>query len=61
MQLKQVGPDLADKLLDHFGSISGILNAKDEDLTQIDGFGNIALSQIYILRGKSLWEGRADL
>ena len=59
LQLKQMGPELADRLLNQFGSIGGILNALDEDLMQVDGFGNIALSQIYILRGKSLWEGRA--
>jgi Fanconi anemia group M protein len=53
LQLRQVGPVLADKLLDKFGSIGGILNADDEDLMQIDGFGNIALAQIYILRGGS--------
>ena len=61
LQLKQMGPELADRLLERFGSLAGILDALDEDLMQVDGFGNIALSQIYILRGKSLWEDRADL
>jgi len=53
LQLRQFGPDLADRLLKRFGSIGGILSAHDEDLMQVKGFGNTALSQIYILRGKS--------
>ncbi len=58
LQLRQVGSKLADKLLEEFGSIRGILDAADEDLMQIEGLGEIVLSQIYILRGKSLYDKR---
>jgi len=51
LQLKHFGPNLAEKLLKEFGSVNGIINAKDEDLKNIKGFGNVAMEQINILRG----------
>jgi len=51
MQLRQVGPELADKLLEKFASVGGIINAADEDLMQVEGFGDIAMAQVNILRG----------
>jgi len=51
MQMRGVGPDMARKLLKEFGSISGILNAQDDELTKIDQVGKVVIAQINILRG----------
>ncbi|MCK5852228.1 hypothetical protein KAH27_04285 [bacterium] len=51
MQMRCVGPDMAKKLLKKFGSISGIINAQDEDLIKIDQVGKVVIAQINILRG----------
>ncbi len=51
MQMKGVGPEMARKLLNEFGSISGIINAQDEDLIKIDQVGKVVIAQINILRG----------
>jgi len=52
MQLYRVGPSLAKKLLENFGSVGGILRAKEEDLLKIKGVGKMLIYEIKILRGK---------
>ena len=50
-QMRGVGSDMAKKLLKKFGSIKGILDAKDDDLIEIDQVGKVVIGQINILRG----------
>lgn len=37
--LPGIGPERAERLLDHFGSVENVANASAEDLAAIDGFG----------------------
>jgi len=36
--LPKVGPTVAKRLLEHFGSVSNAMNASVEDLTQVEGY-----------------------
>ena len=55
MQMRGVGPEMARKLLKQFGSIIGILNARDDELIKIDQVGKVVMAQINILRGKHVF------
>jgi DNA excision repair protein ERCC-4 len=46
MGLPGVGPKLAWRLLFHFGNVSGVFLAGIDDLTKIDGIGNVLANQI---------------
>ncbi len=50
MQMRQVGPDLARKLLRKFDSIDKIINASDEELMEIKGIGKQLIQQIRLLK-----------
>ena len=44
--LPNIGPVTARKLLENFGSVKGIINASKEELTQVEGIGNIIAQKI---------------
>ena len=44
MQMRGVGPDMAKKLLEKFGSINKIINAQDDDLMKIDQVGKVVIA-----------------
>ena len=44
--LPKVGPKAAKKLLGHFGSVSGVMNATVESLMQVDGIGRVSAEKI---------------
>jgi len=44
--LPKVGPTVAKRLLEHFGSVSNAMNARVEDLVQVDGIGRISAKRI---------------
>ena len=44
--LPQVGPTLAKRLLEHFGSVAGIVNATIADLICVEGIGQVAAKAI---------------
>jgi DNA excision repair protein ERCC-4 len=44
--LPKVGPKVANKLLGHFGSVSGVMNATVESLMQVDGIGRVSAEKI---------------
>ena len=44
--LPKVGPTMAKKLIDHFKSVSKIMNASIEDLTEVKGMGTVSANQI---------------
>jgi len=44
--LPKVGPTVAKRLLEHFGSVSNAMNASVEDLTQVEGIGRITAEKI---------------
>jgi ERCC4-type nuclease len=44
--LPKVGPKLAKKLLQHFKSISNVINASAQDLSKIEGIGKITAEKI---------------
>jgi DNA excision repair protein ERCC-4 len=44
--LPKVGPTVAKRLLEHFGSVSNAMNATMEDLTQVEGIGRITAEKI---------------
>ena len=51
MQMRGVGPDMAKKLLEKFGSLNKIINAQDDELMKINQVEKVAIAQINILRG----------
>ena len=51
MQMRSVGPEMARRLLKHFGSINKIINASEDELLKVEQVGKIVLVQIKILRG----------
>ncbi len=50
MQMRQVGPDLARKLVRKFDSIYNIINASDEELMEVKGIGKQLIQQIRLLK-----------
>ena len=55
--LPNVSAVLAKRLLDHFGSIKGIVNASDDELQEVAGVGkNIASEIIELLNARYLEE-----
>lgn len=44
--LPQVGPLLAKRLIEHFRSVSRVMNASIEELTEIDGLGRVSAEKI---------------
>ena len=44
--LPKVGPTVAKRLLEHFGSVSNVMSATVEDLTQVEGIGRITAEKI---------------
>jgi len=54
--LPKVGPTVAKRLLEHFRSVSNVLNATVEDLMHVDGIGRISAEMIRDVLD-SEWEG----
>jgi ERCC4-type nuclease len=53
LQLRNIGPDIAQRLLQHFGSLYGVLNAEQEELVSVEGVGRFIAGEIELLkRGK---------
>ena len=50
MQMRQIGPDLARKLIRKFETIDKIINASDEKLLEINGIGKQLIRQIRLLK-----------
>ena len=50
MQMRQVGPDLARKLIRKFETIDKIINTSDEELLEIKGIGKQLIHQIRLLK-----------
>ena len=50
MQMRQVGPDLARKLIIKFETINQIINASDEQLLEVKGIGKQLIQQIRLLK-----------
>ena len=44
--LPQVGPMLAKRLIEYFGSVSSVINATIEELTQVEGIGKVSAVKI---------------
>jgi DNA excision repair protein ERCC-4 len=44
--LPQVGPMLAKRLMAHFKSVSKIMNASIDELTEVDGIGRVSATKI---------------
>jgi DNA excision repair protein ERCC-4 len=44
--LPQVGPMLAKRLIEHFGSVSKIINASTEELMEVEGIGTSIAAKI---------------
>ena len=44
--LPGVGPELAKRLMEHFGSVSGAMNASVDELIEVDGIGRISAEKI---------------
>ena len=44
--LPQVGPMLAKRLIEHFRSVSKIMNASIDELTEVDGIGRVSATKI---------------
>jgi DNA excision repair protein ERCC-4 len=44
--LPKVGPTVAKRLLEYFGSVSGVMNATVESLMQVDGIGRVSAEKI---------------
>lgn len=44
--LPQIGPLLAKRLIEHFRSVSNVMNASIEELTEIDGIGRVSAEKI---------------
>lgn len=44
--LPQVGPMLAKRLIEHFRSVSKIINASIDELTEVDGIGRVSATKI---------------
>jgi Fanconi anemia group M protein len=44
--LPQIGPMLAKRLLEHFKSVSKIMNASIDELTEVDGIGTVSATKI---------------
>ncbi len=49
-QLRGVGPDLANNLINHFGSIFKLLNANEEEIMKVKGAGKYIAKLIMSLR-----------
>jgi DNA excision repair protein ERCC-4 len=47
--LPQVGPTLAKRLLEHFGSVAKIVNATIDDLTGVEGIGPVSAKAIRVV------------
>ena len=52
MQLQNVGPDVAQRLLKRFGSVYNVLSAGKEELMNVEGVGRFIAGQIMLLRGE---------
>jgi len=50
LQFRSIGPDLAQKLLNHFGNAFNVLNASKEELMQVKNVGEYIADQIILLR-----------
>ena len=50
LQMRQIGPDLARKLIMKFETIDQIINASDEQLLEIKGIGKQLIQQIRLLK-----------
>ena len=48
-QLKDIGPETARRLLDHFGNIANIINAEEDELKKVHGIGDFHARQIRML------------
>ena len=44
--LPKIGPRAAKRLLDHFGSVSAVMNATVESLMEVDGIGRLSAEKI---------------
>ena len=44
--LPQIGPLLAKRLIEHFRSVSNVMNASIEELTEVDGIGRVSAEKI---------------
>jgi DNA excision repair protein ERCC-4 len=44
--LPKVGPTVAKRLLDRFGSVSNVMNACVEDLMEVEGIGRVSAERI---------------
>jgi DNA excision repair protein ERCC-4 len=42
----QVGPMLAKRLIEHFRSVSNIINASTEELMEVEGIGRVSAEKI---------------
>jgi len=52
LQLQNVGPDIARRLLARFGSFHAVLAASKSDLLAVQGVGEFIAGQIMLLRGQ---------
>jgi Fanconi anemia group M protein len=53
MQLRNVGPRVADALLAHFGSLAAVVTAPTEALMQVPGVGAVVAGQIALLHQRN--------
>jgi DNA excision repair protein ERCC-4 len=55
--LPQIGPLLAKKLIEHFRSVSHIMNASVKELTEVDGIGKVSAEKIReVLDGECIFD-----
>jgi DNA excision repair protein ERCC-4 len=55
--LPQIGPLLAKKLIEHFRSVSHVMNASVKELTEVDGIGKVSAEKIReVLDGECIFD-----
>ncbi|MEF8855995.1 MAG: helix-hairpin-helix domain-containing protein, partial [Haloplanus sp.] len=44
--IADIGPVTARALLEHFGTVEGVMNAREEDLLEVEGVGEVTADRI---------------
>ncbi|SEA18933.1 fanconi anemia group M protein [Haloplanus vescus] len=57
--IADIGPVTARSLLDHFGSVEGVMTAREEDLLEVDGVGEVTADRIRSVVGSD-YTGAGD-
>jgi len=58
--IADIGPVTARSLLEHFGSVEGVMTAREEDLLDVDGVGEVTADRIRTVVGSDYTGGERD-